>query len=65
MNIYYSLNRDIPIEKLAHDIQNLVSKFISINGKEDLLLCVEIKKISNDNSSLIPKIENKISDLTI
>jgi hypothetical protein len=65
MTLYYSLDKNIPIEKLSRDIQNLVSKFASINGKENLLLCVEIKKIETDTSSLTPKIENKNSDLTI
>jgi hypothetical protein len=63
MQLSYSLNNNISSEKLSADINKLIDKFVQDNGNDDLLLCVEIKKITSTTNSLIPKLEYKKTEV--
>jgi hypothetical protein len=63
MQLSYSLNNNISSEKLSADINKLIDKFVQDNGDDDLLLCVEIKKITSTTNSLIPKLEYKKTEV--
>jgi hypothetical protein len=56
----YSLKDNISIEKLQRDINYLISKNQEPNS--DMILYINIKKISYDNIDMIPKIEHKSLD---
>lgn len=56
--IAYVLNKEINGQKLLEDIQKLInSKVIENNNSESLVLVVDVRRIVEDNTSLIPKIE--------
>ena len=57
--LFYRLDKDIPAEKIVQDIQNLVQKFSQSNPQDIPILTISIKTISQENTSIIPKIENK------
>lgn len=57
--IYYTLNKTIPIEKLAQDLQKLVSQ-IPPEQLPDKVLVIRIDNISNyAGDSPLPKITYK------
>jgi len=65
MPLYYNLKNNISAEKLVKDIQSMVSVAAAQNNKgDDLILHIEIRNITNDDHSLIPKLEHKNIDLT-
>lgn len=55
----YVLNQNIDGNKLIGDIQKLISQFQQSNPNATPILIVDIKTISYDDSSLIPKLEVK------
>lgn len=57
--LFYRLDKDIPAEKIVQDIQNLVQKFSQSNPQDIPILTIGIKTISQENTSIIPKIEYK------
>lgn len=57
----FKLNKNIDGGKLLHQIQNLISKFQLENQGTQALLVIDIKTISQDNDSFIPKLEYKQS----
>lgn len=61
--IAYSLKNNIPGEKILKDISNMVQKFRN-ESPESLILYIDVKKISYDDNSLIPKLEYKEADLS-
>jgi hypothetical protein len=59
--ISYVLDKDIPGEKILQDIQNLIAKFKSSSQDKIPILYIDIRTISHDDASIIPKIECKKS----
>ena len=55
--IAYSLKNSIPVEKLQSDINQLISRFKE--PPETLILYIDIRKITTEDNSLIPKLEYK------
>lgn len=55
----YVLNQNIDGNKLINDIQKIISVFQQQNPNATPILTVDIKPISYDDSSLIPKLEVK------
>jgi len=55
--IAYSLKNSIPVEKLQSDINKLISQFKE--PPETLILYIDIRKITTEDNSLIPKLEYK------
>lgn len=55
----YVLNQNIDGNKLIGDIQKLISQFQQQNPNTTPILTIEIKSISYDDTSLIPKLEVK------
>ena len=60
--IAYVLDKDIPGEKILQDIQNLIAKFKSGSQDKIPILYIDIRTISHDDTSIIPKIEHKKPD---
>lgn len=56
--IAINLNQNISCEYVCYKIQNLIERHNRIDNKEYILV-INIKEISSDNSSIIPKIEYK------
>jgi len=55
--IAYVLNENIDAQKLIRDIQNLINKTVTTTRSErGFLLKIEIKPISYDDNSAIPKL---------
>lgn len=52
--IVYKLDKDISVEKLAQDINKLLSR--ETIDTTNTFLCVSLKKISYEDTSHIPKI---------
>jgi hypothetical protein len=65
--IAYVLDKDVGAEEILSDIQKLINKFKLENPTTVPILTIQIKTISMDDTSLIPKLEHKIldSDCTI
>lgn len=57
--ISYVLDKDISGEKLLQDINNLVENFRKSNSDKIPILYIDIRTISHEDTSLIPKIEYK------
>lgn len=53
----YKLDKQIPAEQIIKDIQRLVSN--RINEQDSLVLVITLNKITNTDTTLIPKIEYK------
>lgn len=53
----YRLDKQIPAEKIIQDIQKLVSSRSDEN--DSLVLVITLNKITNTDTTLIPKIEYK------
>ena len=53
--IVYKLNQQLNGQKILHDIQQLINQ----NHGEDYFLSIEVKKITYEDTSLIPKLEYK------
>lgn len=64
MPLYYNLKNNISAEKLVKDIQSMVTSAAQNNKSEDLILHIEIRTVTNNDHSLIPKLEYKNTDLT-
>jgi hypothetical protein len=60
--IAYVLNKEIGSEKVLDDINNLINKFKKEFPEQIPILVIQIKNISTDDNSLIPKLENKNLD---
>lgn len=61
--IAYSLNQDINSQKILEDIQKLIhSKVRETNNSVPLVLVIDIKEISQQDSNIISKIEYKQLD---
>lgn len=56
---YYVLDKSIAGEKIIKDIDNLVNKFRSECPDKIPILCIEIKSVSYEDTSQIPKLEYK------
>ena len=61
--IAYVLDKDISGEKILQDISNLVAKFREHSQDQIPILCIDIKTISREDTTMIPKLEHKILDL--
>ncbi len=57
--IAYVLDKEIGTEKVLRDINNLINKFRSESPEQIPILVIQIKSISKDDTSLIPKLEHK------
>jgi hypothetical protein len=57
--IVYSLNKNISGDKILKDINSMIENFKKHNSATDILLVIDIKTISHDDNSLIPKLEYK------
>jgi hypothetical protein len=57
--IVYKLDNNLKPEKIIQDIQRLINKFLQNNSNQNALLYINIKTISHDDTSLIPKLEYK------
>lgn len=55
----YILNQNIDGNKLLSDIQKLISKFQQDNPNVTPIVIVDIKSVSYEDTSLIPKLETK------
>jgi len=55
----YRLDKKIDGKKILQDIQNLITEFNHKNTKEIPLLYIDIKTVSYDDISHIPKLEHK------
>lgn len=53
--ISYSLSKNLSGEKILKDIQKLVNKYQG--SKDNMILTIRVTSITNDDSSLIPKLE--------
>ena len=60
--IAYVLNKDISGEKILQDISGLIEKFREHSQDEIPILCIHIKTISREDTTMIPKLEHKILD---
>lgn len=57
--ISYVLNKEISAEKIIQDIDHMVTKFKQNNLDKTPILYIDIRTISNENTTLIPKVEYK------
>lgn len=57
--IAYVLDKEIGTEKVLRDINNLINKFRADSPEQIPILVIQIKSISKDDTSLIPKLEHK------
>lgn len=55
-SIFFSLSQPIDANKLLAQLQKLIHKQDSLTDK---LIRIEIVSISNDNTEMIPKLEDK------
>ena len=55
----YRLDKKIDGEKILKDIQDLVTKFTQTNTNKIPILYIDIRTITSEDTSLIPKIEYK------
>ena len=55
----YALSENIDGNKLIKDIQQMILQFQEQNPNVSLVLTIDIKKISYDDSSIIPKLETR------
>jgi hypothetical protein len=55
--IAYSLKNSVTIEKLQSDINKLISGYKE--PPENLILYIDVRKVTTDDNSLIPKLEYK------
>lgn len=55
----YSLNKNISVEKIFSDINKMIENFRQQDDTTDILLVIDIKAVTQDNNSLIPKLEYK------
>jgi hypothetical protein len=62
--IAYTLNKNISIENLSKDINGLVEKFRKDYPEKIPILTIDIRTITRDDTSLIPKLEYKGDCLT-
>ena len=56
---YYVLNKEISGEQILSDINSLVQKFQQSSPDKTPVLVIDIKSISYDDTSMIPKLEHK------
>lgn len=54
-------NQNIDSAKLLHQIQHMINKFSQSNPGVECLLVIDIKTVTSDDSSFIPKLEYKPS----
>lgn len=60
--IAYVLDKEISGEKILQDIQNLIIKFKEAGQDKTPILYIDVKTISMEDTTLIPKLEHKILD---
>lgn len=60
MNLYYSLNKQIPSEKIIRDLVNMVQKFQASGGdlSNSILRCEIVNIQDHSGDSPIPKLEH-------
>lgn len=58
----YSLENNISGEKLLQDINRLIEKFRKNSPDQKPILYIDIKSVTYDDTSLIPKLEHKESN---
>ena len=58
--IAYVLDKEIGAERILGDINNLINKFRTHSPEQIPVLVIDIKSITRDDTSLIPKLEHKI-----
>lgn len=58
--IAYSLKNKISGEKLLQEIDRMINK--SQEPKDSLILYIDVRSVSQENNSLIPKLEYKGTD---
>lgn len=57
--IAYVLDKDISGEKLLQEINNLVENFRKSNSDKTPILYIDIRTISHEDTSIIPKITHE------
>ena len=55
--IAYRLDKNIDGQKILADIQNLVQKFMQKESGKIPILYIDIRSITREDTSLIPKLE--------
>ena len=55
----YRLDKKIEAEKILKDIQDLIEKFSQNNSNKIPILYIDIRTITSEDTSLIPKLEYK------
>lgn len=60
--ISYILNKDLNGEKILNDIQKMMVKFRTDSPDKIPILYIDIRCVTHDDTSLIPKLEHKILD---
>lgn len=60
--IAYSLTKEISGEKILQDIQKLIVEFNQNNTESIPILYIDIKSITKEDTTLIPKIEHNSLD---
>ncbi|NDB59759.1 hypothetical protein EB001_15125 [bacterium] len=60
--IYYKLDQQIDGQKLLGSIQELINKFQKNNSGSIPILCIGVKSITYDNTTIIPKLEHTIQE---
>jgi len=62
--VVYKLDNNLNGDKILKDIQRLVNQFSQNSQDQTGYLCITIKTIAYDDTSLIPKLEYKGDCLT-
>ncbi len=57
--IAITLNQNISCEHICQQIQRLIEKNQQSHGNKDFILTINLKEVSYDDNSMIPKIEYK------
>ncbi len=60
--ISYVLNKDISAEKIIQDIDTMVTKFKQNNLDKTPILYIDIRTITNEDTTLIPKLTHTEKD---
>lgn len=57
--VVYKLDNNLDGEKILKDIQKLINQFTHNSQNQTGYLCITIKTIAHDDTSMIPKLEYK------
>lgn len=58
MPVCIKLDKELSCEYICHQIQKLISDYLSSNTNKDILLHIDIKQIT-DAVEVVPKLEHK------